>query len=230
MIISINQPAYLPWLGYFDRIARSDLHVVLDDVPIEQRTRTAFTNRNRIRSEAGWSWLTVPLKTAGLGQPHICEVEIDNALPWAMKHRRSIEHRYARCRHVEACRPLLALSYDKPWRRLNDLLNHQTAWLLDALALRTPLVYASETTVPGAKSERILNICRHHGATVYLSGALGRGYLDAAAFDQAGIEIRYHDYRHPVYPQLHPGFEPFMSVIDLLYNCGPDSLAILHDN
>lgn len=227
MIVSINQPAYLPWLGYFDRVARSDLHIVLDNVQLEHRTKTAFTNRNRVRTKEGWGWLTVPVKTAGLDQPLINAVEIDNTRSWAQKHWRTLLQAYAHAPHFAQHRAFFESYYRHPWVRLDDLLRQGTAYLLDALGIATPVLYSSEMGVEGCKSELILNLCQEAGATHYLSGPFGRGYLDMEAFERAGISIDYHDYVHPRYPQAHPGFEPYMSVVDLMFNCGEESLDVL---
>src|SRR5687767_15737851 len=94
MIVSINQPAYLPWLGYFDRIARSDLHVVLDHVQFE---KNSMTNRNQIRAGAEARMLTVPVRTAGrFGQLPINELEVANYTPWARKHWQAISQGYSK--------------------------------------------------------------------------------------------------------------------------------------
>ncbi|MFH0823907.1 MAG: WbqC family protein, partial [Pseudomonadota bacterium] len=92
MIVSINQPAYLPWLGYFHRIARSDLHIVLDHVQFEKH---GFIHRNRVKSAMGWCWLTVPVRTGGrFGNISIKTAEIDNTRDWARKHRMTLEQSY----------------------------------------------------------------------------------------------------------------------------------------
>jgi hypothetical protein len=227
MIVSISQPAYLPWLGYFDRIARSDVAIVLDNVMLERSSKTRFTNRNKIRTAESWTWLTVPVKTAGLGQPLICDVELDMEQNWAEKHFRSIAQSYSRAPHFAEHRDWLENFYKQPWTHLAPLLNESTSYLLDALGIDTPLLFGSEMKVEGEKSELIQNLCKHAGATTYLSGPFGRDYLDAANFADAGIALEFDDYVHPVYPQMHGGFQPYMSIVDLLFNCGDASLQIL---
>lgn len=229
MIVSISQPAYLPWNGYFNRIAKSDVAIVLDNVMLERSSKTRFTNRNKIRSAEGWTWLTLPVKTAGLGQPLICNVELDMEQKWADKHFRSITQSYSRAPHFAAHRDWLADFYSQPWTHLAPMLKASTSYLLDAIGIDTPLLFSSKMGLNGQKSELILNLCKHTGATTYLSGPFGRDYLDAGAFEAAGIKIEFDDYEHPVYPQLHAGFQPYMSVIDLLFNCGDASLRILRN-
>lgn len=223
MIVSINQPAYLPWLGYFHRIAASDVHVVLDHVQFE---KNSFTNRNRIRTPEGSSWLTVPVLTKGRFGASISSIEVADDR-WAAKHLATLEQYYRRTPFYKEHEAFMRETYDNRWQRLAPLNDHITAYLRGAFDIGTSTVRSSELAVGGTKSELVLNICRELGATVYLSGALGRGYLQEDEFAEAGIDVRYQDYRHPTYPQAFPGFEPNMAAIDLLLNCGPASAGIL---
>jgi hypothetical protein len=227
MIVSIMQPAYLPWLGYFDRIAQSDVHIVLNTVPLDRSSKTRFTNRNKILTQHGPVWLTVPVKTAGLGHPPINSLEVGAGDRWAEKHWRTVLHAYSSAPHFSEHRAPFEAYFDTPWARLDGLLREGRNYLLRELGIRTTIVESSELQPAGQKSELILNLCRQVGARRYLSGPFGRDYLDAPAFERAGVAIEYHDYVHPEYSQVQPGFEPYMSVIDLLFNHGPQSLAIL---
>jgi len=226
MIVSINQPAYLPWLGYFHRIAISDLHIVLDHVQFE---KNSMTNRNKIRTKEGWCWLTVPVKTKGrFGNLPIQDLEIDNLQSWDRKHLNALRSNYARAAYFGDHEPFFGEIYSAPWPRFAPLARKITEYLLKKLEIRTPLRYSSALAVPGEKSELILNICRAVGATKYLSGPFGRDYLDEAAFREAGIEVRYHDYQHLAYKQVFDGFESHMAAVDLLFNCGPESGHLLN--
>lgn len=225
MIVSINQPAYLPWLGYFDRIACSDVHVVLDNVQFE---KNSFTNRNRVRTAQGSAWLTVPVQTSGrFGSLDIATLKIADDPRWAAKHWQTISQAYARAPFFAAHRDFFAGQYARHWDYLAALVAPTTDYLLDAFGIRTPLHRASALRATGKKDDLVLAICRELGATVYLSGPLGRDYLDEAKFAAAGIAVRYADYAHPTYPQAHPGFVPFMAAIDLLFMAGPEAGAIL---
>ena len=225
MIVSIIQPAYLPWPGYFSRIQASDLHIVLDHVQFE---KNSYTNRTRIRTAQGWAWLTVPLKTKGrFGDLAISGVEIDAERGWPAKHWSTLRQNYGKAPHFAAHARFFEELYARPWQRLAGLLDAATGYLLDAFGIRTPLARSSGMAVEGRKSDLVLNLCRSAGAKVYLSGPLGRDYLDEAAFRQAGIEVRYHDYAPPTYAQAYSGFEPALSAVDLLFNHGPDSARIL---
>lgn len=225
MRVSIHQPAYLPWLGFFHRIAASDLHIVMDDVQYE---KNSFINRNKLRTRDGWCWLTVPIKTKGINRSlRIADAEIADDGRWQHKHWDCIRFGYAKAPHFTTYSGALESIYSRPWTRFMDLSDALTRFLLDALHITTPLVHSSELGVKGEKDELVLALCRKAGATSYLSGPHGRDYLRPGLFEGAGIPVVFHDYRHPTYPQVHPGFEDHLSALDLLLNCGESSREIL---
>ncbi|MCX7046617.1 MAG: WbqC family protein [Candidatus Sumerlaeota bacterium] len=228
MIVSINQPCYLPWLGYLHRIAVSDLHIVLDHVQFE---KNSFTNRNKIRTKEGWCWLTVPLQTKGkFGELPICDLAIADDPRWAKKHWAAIQQNYSKAPYFAAHAGFFEGLYNRECTRLWDVMNAITTYLLQSLEIRTPLRRSSEMGVGGHKDELVLNLCKAVNADLYLSGPLGRDYLREEIFDQAGIKVAYHDYKHPVYSQVYPGFESYMTALDLLFNHGPESGRILREN
>jgi len=225
MIISINQPAYLPWLGYFHRIAVSDMHIVLDSVQFE---KNSFTNRNKARTAQGWCWLTVPVKTAGrFGELNIREIEIDNERPWTKKHWATLSNNYSKAPYFRTHAAFFENVYRQSWTRLHDLAWVMTKYLLEAFDISTPIRFSSEMQAGGHKDELVLNLCREMNAEVYLSGPLGRNYVRENLFAAQGVEVRYHNYDHPVYGQAYAGFEPNMTALDLLFNAGPKSREIM---
>jgi len=221
----VLQPSYLPWLGFFDQFDRADIFVYYDDVGFD---KNGWRNRNRIKTPRGPLWLTVPVLTAGrIGQP-IVDVDIDNGQPWARKHVRSVREAYAKApfakRHLEELEALLA----QPWARLVDLDLALTAAMcrwLDLTSIR--VMRSSEIGITGERSARLLALCRHVGADHYLSGNAAQDYLDLALFEAHGIRVSWQNYRHPVYPQLHGPFVPYLSALDLILNLGPESLNIV---
>lgn len=223
MIVSINQPAYLPWLGYFGRIELSDVHVVLDHVQFE---KNSFVNRNRVRTADGATWLTVPVRTAGRFGISIRELEIADSR-WRRKHWATIEQSYGAAPYFEALRPFLTEVYAREWGRLLDLTTVLTTWQLEQLGIKTQFLSSSELEPEGRKDELVLDLCRKLGATTYLSGPLGRNYLREELFSVAGIEVVYHDFVQPTYPQRFEPFLPAMAALDLLFNCGPASREVL---
>jgi len=225
MIVSINQPAYLPWLGYFHRIAVSDAHIVLDHVQFE---KNSFTNRNKIRTRDSWCWLTVPVKTSGkFGDLSINSLEIAGERPWAAKHWETLRLNYSKAPFFSEHAVFFESIYDRPWERLYDLTREITAYLLDAFKIETKIYFASQMNPSGKKDELVLSLCRELGVAVYLSGPLGRNYLREELFRDHDIAVQYDDYHHPTYSQVYPGFEPYMAAIDLLFNAGPASREIL---
>ncbi|MFT4925439.1 MAG: hypothetical protein ACI8WB_001532 [Phenylobacterium sp.] len=225
MIISINQPAYLPWLGYFARIAQSDRHVVLDHVQFE---KNSMVNRNKIKTAQGWCWLSVPLKTSGqFGDLAINTIEINSSQKWQKKHWNSLYFNYKKAPFFDLYAEQLNACYQQPWHTLGDLLKWQLDFLLKALNISTPIIYSSAQDYQSSKSELVLDICQSNEATTYLSGPFGRDYLEKDQFAERGIEIAYQDYQHPCYQQAGGAFISHLSVFDLLCFYGPDSLAIL---
>jgi hypothetical protein len=221
LIVSINQPAYLPWLGYFDRIAQSDLFVFLDSVQFE---RNSFANRNRIMTPNGALWLTVPVHLAGHLSMTINDVEIDVRQQWCRKHLRSIEQNYRNAPAFAEKFARLAASYPPKMNRLAELCFAQLKFWLDELGITTPIVRASATGVSGRKSGLVLALCKYFGATGYLAGPLGRGYLRESEFAAQGIAVRYHDYVPLPYPQFYGNFEPALAILDYWMNCDEPNL------
>jgi len=227
MLVSINQPAYLPWLGYFDRIYQSDVHVVLDHVQFE---KNSMVNRNKILSNNKEVMLTIPLQTKGrFGDLAIKDVEIVQNTKWLKKHQSAILQSYAKTAYKDSLHSKLENFYqDISGQNLGQVLKKNLEFFLHELAIdRSEIVYSSEMNAHGTKSELVLNICQELNATQYLSGPFGRDYLDISSFKKNRIEIVFHDYRHPVYRQTGGEFHPYLSILDLLFNEGSNSLNIL---
>jgi hypothetical protein len=113
------------------------------------------------------------------------------------------------------------------WKYLVDLNEYMLRWFLDTLSIQTEFLKASDFAFKGKKSELVLDMCKQLGADVYIFGALGRDYTQVEQFEAAGIHIVFQDYQHPTYPQLHGGFISHLSIVDLLFTCGPKALNIL---
>lgn len=225
MIVSINQPAYMPWLGYLDRIAASDVHVVLDHVQFE---KGSFVNRNRIRTPSGTAWLTVPVATSGqFGALPINELTWADGGRWRRKHLATIQANYARAPHYPPHQAFFSelLQTDREDSRFAPLTDELTRYLLDTFGIDTPLVPSHTLGIDTTKSELVLDICKALNATAYLSGPLGRNYLDVASFVRAGIDLHFHDYDPQPYAQCWPGFESHLAALDALSCLPPDEAA-----
>lgn len=228
MIVSIMQPAYLPWLGFFDRVAASDLLILLDHVLIDRNSKTKFANRNRIRTPQGWTWLTVPIRSKGKhGDLLLNEIELNNETDWAAKHWRAIELSYRRAPYFAGYEARFRALYERPWERLAELTAAGHDIFMDSLGLATRTVLSSTMDCRESKDRLIVELCEKAGASAYISGPFGRDYLKPEDFRASGIELLFHDYKHPEYSQCFDGFEPYMSTLDLLLNHGPQALGIL---
>jgi len=223
MLVGIHQLHYLPWLRYFDKIARTDVFVVLDNI---QYNKNGWQNRNKVKTAGGIMLLTVPVY-AKRAQA-LDEVRINNAVPWRKKHWRSIEQHYMKAPHFATHAPFLEATYGREWESLNDLNRHMLEYYIGALGITTRIVYASDLAVPGTATARLVNLIRAVGGDAYYSGAYALdAYLDAAMLQDAGIALTLQEWRAPVYPQLHGDFVPDLSIVDLLMNCGADALAVI---
>jgi hypothetical protein len=221
MILSAHQPAYLPWLGYLEKIACADVFVYLDTVQFE---KNSFINRNRIKTPQGAQWLTIPVKAGGHLSGTLRDVAIDNVQPWRKKHLKTIAMNYSRAARYAACSGKLAALLTGTQANLVELCWWQLRFWLDEFGITTKVLRASELAVSGTKSGLILQLCRSLGADHYLSGALGPNYLVVDDFRAARIKLTFQNYTSPAYPQLWGDFIPNLSVIDYWLNCGTGSL------
>ena len=223
----VLQPGYLPWLGFFDQLDKADVFVYYDDV---QYDKGGWRNRNRIKTPHGRIWLTVPVLIAGHFGQAINEVAIDTEKHWARKHLRTIEQNYHAAPYFDDYFPALSALLDRPWRLLADLDVTLVEEIARWLRIETTIYKVSSLSIDGRRNERLINLCRHFGADRYLSGDAARSYLDQAIFDAAEISVEWQDYEHPKYTQLHGDFISHLSVLDLLLNCGEESLAIIRNS
>jgi len=223
MIVSIHQPQYLPWLGYFDKIERSDIFVFLDNV---QFKKNEWQNRNKIKTSEGWQWLSVPVIHKFMQK--ISEVKINNTVWWGKKHLNALITNYSKAPFFKDHEEFFEQTYGQDWDVLVDINISMIEYLVKALGLSgKKLVKASEYESREEPTARLVDICMQLGGDVYLSGKDGASYMNLDEFAKEGIKVIFQDYKHPNYPQLYGSFEPYMSVVDLLFNCGPESLSIL---
>ena len=222
MIASIHQPAYLPWLGYFHKILHSDVFVLLDTVQLE---KNGFVNRNRVWTAGGVQWLTVPVCMKGHMNRPIAEMRINQDDPWRRKHVRTLEAAYAKRPHYGRYAGEVRSAIEGAGDSLADFLGGMLSYFLDAIGMKEKrILRASDLRPEGSRSALLLDICRKVGADAYLSGAGGRGYLDAELFERAGVGVVNQEFRHPEYEQGWEGFEPNLGVVDALFNRGGEAV------
>ncbi len=231
MIVAAHQPAYLPWLGYLDKLAKADLFVVMDDLQYEAQN---FQNRNRVKLDRGPHWLTVPL-LRGAQTDCVMDKRIDNTgcggrHHWQRRTWRTLEIHYGRAPHFARYAPALEDTFRRRWDWLVELDLHILDLARGWFGITRPIVRASSLGLGGAKTARIRAMCEAVGAHAYLSGRGGStGYLDTGELARAGITTLWQHFTHPQYPQRYAGlgFASHLAFLDLLFNCGPDATAIL---
>lgn len=228
------QPGYLPGLVLFDQAYRTDAYIIADEMQFTERD---WRNRNRIKTLNSWCWLTVPVYKKGRFGQRINSVEIVNEFPWKKRHRDIIYQFYCNAPFFNDYFPFLEEVYRADWKYLNELDWELIKYFIEVLGIKTPTYLSSRLGLENKylkycngnpdSTERIIFHCREMGANGMLVGVSAKNYIDETKFEEAGIELIYQDYRHPIYPQQHGDFIPYLSIVDLLMNVGPKSLEIL---
>lgn len=219
----ILQPSYLPWRGYFHQIQKADLFVFYDDVQYDDR---GFRNRNRVKTDSGLRWLTIPVYSQGVQITHtpIRDVRISWDRPWARKHWETIRHAYGRAPHFARYADLLKGFYARRGEALADFTIELTVALSWELGLtKTRFMRSSSLAVAGARTDRLLALLAAVGADHYISGPSARAYIEEDKLRAQGVSLEYMTYDYPEYEQLHPPYEPRVSILDLLFMKGPDA-------
>lgn len=224
--IAILQSNYIPWKGYFDIMRRVDEFILFDSM---QYTRRDWRNRNKIKTKDGLLWLTIPVHVKGKYFQKINETTVSDP-DWADRHWATLRLAYGRAAYFAEYAECIALLYRRAGElehlsRINHLFLTELAALL---GITTPITWDTDYPIAEGKTERLVGLCRASGATAYLSGPAARDYVVPELFDRAGIELRWMDYTgYPEYPQAHPPFEHGVSVLDLLFNIGPQAARYL---
>ena len=224
--VAICQPTYLPWSGYFDLIDQVDLFIALDNVQFAKRS---WQQRNQIRTPKGLEWITVPVLSRARFDQFISEVEISDP-KFAHSHLRSIEHAYRRSAYFAEFFPQLQQTmHGMHGTSLLETNLGLVRFLLQQLDIATPILKASSLGQSGKRSELLANLCSAVGATEYLSPKGSAAYLlqEHSLLTARGIAVSFQHYEHPEYRQVFTPFQPFASVIDLIFNEGKRAPEIL---
>ena len=227
MRVTIHQPEFLPWLGFFHKASLADLLVLLDD---SQYRKNYFHNRNRIRTPDGWSWITVPVEKAPLDTPmNGIRIAESNNPRWREKIENAVHLSYGRAPYYGETSEAVSAILHNASGGLVDLNIALLEWMLPRFKVAPQVQLASAFELQSTASQRILDICLRTGATTYISGISGPDYLDLPSFEQAGITVETQKFQHPIYEQLFPGFEPQMSSMEALFLLGGDSPKLLQE-
>jgi len=227
MNVVILQPSYIPWRGYFDQIRRADLFIFYDDV---QYDKHGWRNRNQIKTSQGKQWLTIPVHSKGVtdGIP-IMDIEIDWSKSWAKKHLNALKISYAKAPYFASYASWLATVYERQDKFLVDFTIDTTVELARLIGITdTKFLRSSEIQgIDGQKSDRLIQILQRAEATHYISGPSARDYIEPEKFEEVGISLEFIEYDYPEYPQLHPPYDPFVTILDLLFMVGKDAIAYI---
>jgi hypothetical protein len=219
-IVGIHQPNYLPYSGFFDKMKKSDIFVIYDDA---QFNKDDFQNRNRIRIYHGWKWLTVPVEKKHIP---INEIRIKNevttwkGVKWADAHFKDIRDNYKDTRYYSEYEKEIKRIYEKTYDKLIDLNMNLINFLMNAFDIDTKIVFSCDLGLTSKSTERLIEIVEALDGDTYISGPMGRDYLDVSLFERKGVKVEFQDFKHPVYKQRYEGFIPNMSAIDALFNVG----------
>jgi len=217
---AINQSNYIPWKGYFDLIGTVDHFIIYDS---RQFTKNDWRNRNKIKTHNGPQWLSIPVKVPTLHMP-IDEAQIADP-KWAKKHWASISQSYSRCEFFDAYKGFFEKFYDTVDETLLTRINESLIrGICEMLDIKTHIHRDTDFTLEGDRVMRLINLCKQLKADTYLSGPRAKDYMDEQLFLEHGIKVEWMDYSgYPEYTQRFEPFEHAVSVLDLLFNEGPNA-------
>ncbi|MEZ8825278.1 WbqC family protein [Vibrio amylolyticus] len=223
--LAISQSNYIPWKGYFDLIASVSTFVIYDDM---QYTKNDWRNRNKIMTPNGSQWLTIPVDTGGKFGQKISEVKINNR-PWQKKHWKTISQNYSKSPFFNDYKSLFETLYlDSHYERLSDVNYSFIKVICEILGITTKLVWSNELILHGERNERLVNICKQLDSKVYVSAPAAKDYLQIDNFSQNNIEVEWFNYDgYKEYQQIGSEFCHNVSVLDLIFNMGPDARSYL---
>lgn len=227
MNVVILQPSYIPWRGAFDQIWRADLYIFYDDV---QYDKHGWRNRNQIKTAQGKQWLTIPVHSAGATEGLLIkDAKMDWAKPWAKNHWKTLSFAYAKAPYFRRYASLLEPFYQRTDTHLADFTIDLTVALAREIGIaHTRFMRSSEIPgISGEKTDRLIQILTNVGAKHYISGPSARDYIESDKFDEAGITLEYMRYNYPEYPQLYPPYDPYVTILDLMFMVGDWALSYI---
>lgn len=221
----ITQSNYIPWKGYFDSINMADEFIIYDDM---QFTRRDWRNRNQIKTKDGVKWLTIPVEVKGKFFQKINETRVNDP-SWAESHWKIISQSYARAKYFGEYRNFFEELYMGCREELLSQINFRFIKAISGLlGIDTPMKWSSEFNLLEDRNERLVDICKVSGASDYFSGPAAKAYMDESLFESENIKVHYFDYSgYPEYTQLHGEFTHAVSIIDLIFNEGPEAVKFM---
>ena len=226
MIVGMHQPNYLPWSGFFYKMLKSDVFILTDNC---QYISGSYINRTRIKSAHGTEWMTIPIYSKGRRFQAIRDARIVSPVNCFVEQQTTLRLRYGKSRWLDEYWPRLQRVYGRGSEKLCDLNVAFIKEICSILDIKTRIHLASEFPCGGTKTVRLVELCKAVNADTYFSGVGGRNYQEEELFQAAGIELRYSGFVHPHYEQRFGGFVEGLSIVDLLFNCGPAAREILEN-
>lgn len=217
MILSGHQPNYWPYPGLIGKIMLSDSFVYVTKVQFEKKS---WQKRNRIRTKEGWTYLQVPTITKGKFDQNICDVEIDNNTDWREKTLKTIQLLYGKAPFYKDYEGFIQETYSKEWKYLSELNIHIMNFILKDLGAETKIYYDKDYDFQGAKTAMLVDMCKKTDCDTYLSNLGSSAYVQIPEFTEVGLHHQYINYVGTTYRQQFGGFEPGLSILDMLMNCG----------
>jgi len=213
--VVIHQPDFLPYLGFFHRLLSADLYIVFDNV---QFLRRGWHHRDKIKTINGEKWLTIGIKKAPQNTKiHNIYLANNN---WKTKHLEMLKNSYRKAAYYQEIYPYLQELYSKEFEKIIDFNMASIQMLMKIFDIHINIELASKHNFSSTANELLVDILKVVNATEYLSGVGAKDYFKQEPFDNANIKVIWQDFKHPVYPQLHGEFIPYLSSIDMLFNCG----------
>jgi hypothetical protein len=227
-IVVIHQPDFVPYLGFFQRFLSANEFIILDHVQFVNSAR-GWTHRDKIKTATGERWLTLSVKKAPRDTP-INKIELSTLVDWVTVNLNLLKQNYRHAPFFDEVFPLVVQLYEEPCRLMADFNLRFIELLMDLLDVRLPWVRSSSLNPQGSSNDLLIDLLGKVGATHYLSGNGARDYMKPESFARAGIEVIWQEFKHPVYPQQFGAFVPYLSALDVLFNCGvTDSRKILRE-
>ena len=220
--IAILQSNYIPWKGYFDIINKVDEFILYDDM---QYTRRDWRNRNKIITPNGLLWLSIPVDSKGKFYQRINDTKVVDHC-WVDSHWKSIQYNYAKAEFFDMYSERVKAVYDacREEDYLSKINYRFIKEICDILEINTKITWSSDYKLVDGKTERLVGLVQSAGGQYYLSGPAAKDYIKEEIFKEANISLEWMDYSgYPEYPQLSDSFEHGVSILDLIFNVGPES-------
>lgn len=219
--ILITQSNYIPWKGYFDAMNLVDEVILYDSV---QFTKRDWRNRNLIKSSKGLKWLTIPVDVKGKFHQSIFETKISN-IDWNRKHWDIIKQNYSKSPYFGEYKDLIEDLYLGCKEQFLSIINYRFLTAINKiLEVDTPIKFSSEFELVEGRTNRLVDICKKNTATDYFTGPSAKNYIDESLFLDENINLHYLDNsNYPDYDQLYEPFNHGVTILDLIFNTGPNA-------